>query len=93
MILVLEDAKRDAVQESKKEIEEILQEHSGLIVGIEKFTPKQYLTENHTLEADPSATDIWFYAIDPETEAILDINQTKVQRYDYFFSFYFLHPF
>lgn len=81
MILVLEDAKRDAIQESKSEIEEILQEHTGLIVGIEKFAPKQYLNENRTLESDNSATDIWFYAIDPETETILDINQTKVQRW------------
>ncbi|KAK6629534.1 hypothetical protein RUM43_003351 [Polyplax serrata] len=80
LILVLEDAKRDAVQESKTDIEEILQEHSGLIVGIEKFAPKQYLNENKTLESDNSATDIWFYAIDPETETILDINQTKLQR-------------
>ncbi|KAK6626827.1 hypothetical protein RUM44_009304 [Polyplax serrata] len=80
LILVLEDAKRDAVQESKTDIEEILQEHSGLIVGIEKFAPKQYLNENKTLESDNSATDIWFYAIDPETETILDVNQTKLQR-------------
>lgn len=77
---MLEDAKRDLVQESKTDIEGILQEHSGLIVGIEKFTPKHYLTENKTLESDNTGTDIWFYAIDPETETILDINQTKIQR-------------
>ncbi|KAL0274963.1 UNVERIFIED_CONTAM: hypothetical protein PYX00_002973 [Menopon gallinae] len=80
MVLVLEDARRDAVQESKDEIIGILQEHSGLIIGIEKFSPKQYLNENRTLESDTSATDIWFYAIDPESDAILDRNHTKVQR-------------
>lgn len=81
MVLVLEDAKRDAIQESKDEIVAILQEHSGLIIGIEKFSPKQYLNENRTLESDASATDIWFYAIDPESDAILDRNHTKVQRW------------
>ena len=80
MILVLEDAKRDSILKSKERLVEILQEHSGLIIGIEKFTAKHFLNENRTLESDPSATDIWFYAIDPETDAILDRNHTKVQK-------------
>lgn len=80
MILVLEDAKRDSIQGSKDRLVEILQEHSGLIVGVERFAPKQFLNENRTLELDTSATDIWFYAIDPETDAILDRNHSKVQR-------------
>ncbi|CAG7831776.1 unnamed protein product, partial [Allacma fusca] len=37
-----------------------------------------YLTENGTLESDPSATDVWFYAVDPISDYILEREHPKV---------------
>ncbi|CAG7834412.1 unnamed protein product [Allacma fusca] len=60
------------------DILDILQDSSNLIIGIEKITAHRYLTENGTLESDPSATDVWFYAVDPISDYILEREHPKV---------------
>lgn len=80
MILVIGDAKPDMVAGKEDAVVSVLQEHSGLLVGVDKLATRQYLGENGTLESDASGTDVWFYAIDPETETILETNHTRVQR-------------
>lgn len=80
MVLVVEDARQDVLQDSRDRLVELLEEHTGLVIGIEKFSPKQFQNENRTLESDLMGTDVWFYAIDPETNAILDRNNSRVQR-------------
>lgn len=74
------DAKPDMVQTKLDEITRILQEQSGLIVGIEKLTSREFVGGNNTLETDPAATDVWFYVIDPETDEILSRNSSLVKR-------------
>ncbi|CAH1113662.1 unnamed protein product [Psylliodes chrysocephalus] len=80
LILVIGDAKPDMVQTKLDEITRILQEQSGLIVGIEKLTSREFVGGNNTLETDPAATDVWFYVIDPETDEILSRNSSLVKR-------------
>lgn len=80
MILVIGDAKPDMVAGKEEAVISVLEEHSGLLVGVERLATRQYLGENGTLENDSTGTDVWFYAIDPETETILETNHTRVQR-------------
>lgn len=80
LVLVIGDAKPDEVQTKIDVIVQILQEHTGLIVGIEKLTSREYIGGNNTLEIDGAATDVWFYVIDPETDSILPTNSSTVTK-------------
>ncbi|XP_056636781.1 cadherin-99C [Diorhabda sublineata] len=80
LVLVIGDAKPDVVQTKIDDIIEILQENSGLIVGIEKLTSREYIGSNNTLEIDSAASDVWFYVIDPETDTILPTNSSIVTK-------------
>lgn len=80
MVLVIGDAKPDVVATKLDTLIHVIQEQSGLIVGIEKLTVREYVGQNGTLETDPDATDVWFYIVDPQSDAILPINHSLVQR-------------
>ncbi|XP_044262144.1 cadherin-99C [Tribolium madens] len=80
LVLVIGDAKPDIVQKKLTLITDIIQDQTGLIVGVEKLTTREFIGTNGTLESDPSGTDIWFYVIDPETDMILPRNSTLVKR-------------
>lgn len=80
MILVIGDAKPDVVATKLDTLIQVIQEQSGLIVGVEKLTAREYIGINGTMETDPEATDVWFYVVDPESEAILSTNHSLVKR-------------
>lgn len=80
MILVVGDAKPDLVAGKLDTLIQVIQEQSGLIVGIEKLTAREYVGSNGTVETDPDATDVWFYVVDPESDAILPSNHSLVRR-------------
>lgn len=80
IILVIEDANPEKMQNKLGDIIRILQDQTGLIVGIEKLTAREYINENGTLETDPSGTDIWLYVVDRNTDTILQRNSTVVLR-------------
>lgn len=81
MILVVQDAAPDVLQKETGKIANVIEQKSGLLIGIDKVTVRKILTKNGTIEMFPSDSDVWFYAVDPDTEAILNRNSTKVQRY------------
>lgn len=80
MILVIGDAKPDVVATKLDTVTHVVQDQTGLIVGVEKLSAREFIGANGTLETDPSATDVWFYVVDPETDSILPVNHTIVQR-------------
>lgn len=80
IILVIGDANPEKLQNKLGDIITILEDQTGLIVGVEKLTHRDYINENGTLESDPTGTDIWFYVIDPSTDAILQRNSTLVKK-------------
>lgn len=53
------------------EVEELLDKKTGLVSGIERMSSQKYLANNGSVIENPSATDIWFYLIDPKTEQLL----------------------
>lgn len=80
MILVVQDAPPDALQKEASKIAGIIEEKSGLLIGIDRVAVRKNLTKNGTVEMYPQDSDVWFYAIDPDTEAILDRNSSCIQR-------------
>lgn len=80
MVLVIGDAKPDVVATKLDTLINVVQEQSGLVVGVEKLAAREHIGVNGTLETDPTATDVWFYVIDPETDEILPTNHSIVQR-------------
>jgi len=81
MILVVQDAAPEALQKEAGKIASIIEAKSGLLIGIDRVAVRKILTKNGTVETFPQDSDVWFYAVDPDTEAILDRNSSKVQRY------------
>ncbi|KAH8294616.1 hypothetical protein KR018_000432 [Drosophila ironensis] len=53
------------------EVEELLDKKTGLVSGIERMSSQKYLAHNGSVIENPSATDIWFYLIDPKTERLV----------------------
>lgn len=79
MSLVFSDAAPKDLRSHNQELEELLSEKSNnLIVGVEKFANRKFVNENGTVIENPLATDVWFYAIDPETEMILERNASEI---------------
>lgn len=80
MILVVGDAKPDVVAPKLESMINIIQEQTKLFVGVEKLSSREFINANGTLEVDSSGTDVWFFAIDPDTDEILPTNHSTVQR-------------
>ncbi|XP_028050780.1 cadherin-99C isoform X1 [Monomorium pharaonis] len=80
MILVVQDAAPDVLQKETAKIANVIEQKSGLLIGIDRVAVRKILTKNGTIENFPQDSDVWFYAVDPDTEAILNRNSTKVQR-------------
>ncbi|XP_043259907.1 cadherin-99C isoform X1 [Colletes gigas] len=80
MILVVQDAAPDALQKEADKIAGIIEEKSNLLIGVDRIAVRKNLTRNGTVEMYPQDSDVWFYAVDPDTEAILDRNNSRVLR-------------
>ncbi|XP_055624574.1 cadherin-99C isoform X2 [Toxorhynchites rutilus septentrionalis] len=79
MALVFSDSTPKDVRRHVRALEELLHDKStGLITGIERFSTRKILNENGTIEEVNGATDVWFYAVDPKSEKILERNSTSV---------------
>lgn len=81
MILVINGRNPEAIQHEQSKVIKDIEDNSHLIIGIEKVESKHYLGDNSTLEVDNTGTDIWFYAIDPQNETILERNSKRVRRF------------
>lgn len=81
MVLVIQDTRTEMVKQNEEKIINVLEDHAKLIIGIEQIIYRQYKSpDNVTVESDPNSTDLWFYAIDPNTELIMDRNSTRVTK-------------
>ena len=78
MVLVIQGTTPDKVKSKERDILDILQDSSNLIIGIEKITAHRDISENGTVESDAQATDVWFYAVDPISDYILEREHPKV---------------
>lgn len=79
MSLVFADSSPKEVRRHARALEELLLEKSAhLMIGIERFSNRRSLVSNGSVVETPDATDVWFYAIDVESEAILERNNSEI---------------
>lgn len=81
MSLAFSDGTPKEIRKHVGALEELLHEKAGgLLVGVEKLSTRKILNENGTVLELPGSTDVWFYAIDPETETILLRNSSELKQ-------------
>lgn len=80
LVLVVQDATADVLQKEVPKIAGVIEDKTGLLVGIERVAVRRSVTKNGTVETFPGDSDFWFYVIDPITEKILDGNSTQIQK-------------
>lgn len=79
LVMSIEKAAHENLHKDGPKIAKLMEEKTGLLVGIDRIVVRMVKTENGTIEI-PEDSDIWFYTIDPITEIILDRNSTRLQR-------------
>ncbi|XP_015606364.1 cadherin-99C isoform X1 [Cephus cinctus] len=80
LVMAILDAPPDTLQKEALRIARTVEEKTGLLIGIDRITVRKTLTKNGTVETFPQDSDVWFYAVDPDTETILDRNSTRLQK-------------
>lgn len=79
MSLVFADSSPKEIKRHARALEQLLLEKSSnLMFGIEKFSNRRLMVSNGSVVESPEATDVWFYALDPSTEAILERNNSEL---------------
>jgi protocadherin-15 len=79
MALVFADSGPMEVKRYARALEELLHEKSpNLLIEIEKFSNRRTKLSNGSIVETPDATDVWFYAVDSQTEVILERNSSEV---------------
>lgn len=80
LALAFSDASPKEIRNHYNALEELLYEKSsGYITGIERFSNRRFLNQDGVVEENPTATDIWFYIISPDTEEILSRDSEFIQ--------------
>lgn len=80
LILVIQEAAPETLQKEASKIVRVIEDKTGLLIGIDRIAVRKTLTKNGTVESHPQDSDVWFYAVDPESGRILDRNSTRLQR-------------
>ncbi|CAH1727237.1 unnamed protein product [Chironomus riparius] len=79
MALVFADSSPKEVRRHARALEDLLYDKSpNLLIEIEKFSNRRTQLANGSIVELSDATDVWFYAIDPQTENILERNNTEI---------------
>jgi len=82
MVLSVRDTAPNVLEAKRAEMTSVLRDQTGLIVNIHQIAPAQLLDINGTCcNSDTNSSDVWFYAVDPETQELLEYNSTVAQRH------------
>ncbi|KAH9631094.1 hypothetical protein HF086_000137 [Spodoptera exigua] len=80
LVVEVADQNAEAMRRRSRSLLTAIEEKTGLVAGLEKFTARHYLGENGTLETDPKGTDVWFYLLDPASGVILTRESKSVKK-------------
>jgi len=79
MVLSVRDTPPDKMEMKRDHLARIIQDQTGLVIEVDQILPAQQEAINGTCCIEnPDGSDIWFYAIDPETQRILSFNDSTV---------------
>jgi len=79
LVLSVKDTPPEEMEMKAENLAHIIQDQTGLVIEVNRILPAQQESINGTCcTENPDGSDIWFYAIDPETEKILPYNHSTV---------------
>jgi len=79
MVLSVKDTPPKEMELKESQLAQTIQEQTGLVIGVDQILPAQQESINGSCcEENPDGSDIWFYAIDPETQKILSYNDSTI---------------
>ena len=82
MVLSVRDTPPDVLETKREEMTKLMREQTGLVVNVHQIAPAQLLDINGTCcNTDPTGSDIWFYAVDPESLELQEYNSTLALRH------------
>ena len=81
VVLTVKNSGPEEVSAKAKELEALMRDQTGLVVEVSRVVGSLVEAENGTccVESD-IGSDVWFYAIDPNTQEILSVNSSTVQN-------------
>ena len=82
MVLSVRDTPPDVLDTKRDEMTALMRDQTGLIINVHQIAPAQLLDINGTCcNTDPTGSDIWFYAVDPESLELQEYNSTLALRH------------
>lgn len=79
--LLLEGINPEEAKVKETDLIEALEESTGFIIGIQRIGHYKSISENGTLhQRNPFHTSVWFYAVDPLSDAVLETQHEKVAK-------------
>ena len=80
LVLTVKNTTPEELEGKTGRLAEIMRDGTGLLVDIRQVVPALQETENGTCcQENPSASDVWFYAIEPASQKLLSVNSSKVE--------------
>ena len=80
LVLTVKNTTPEELEGKTGRLAEIMRDGTGLLVDIHQVVPALQESENGTCcQENPSASDVWFYAIDPASQKLLSVNSSKVE--------------
>ena len=80
VVLTVENATPEQLQRDRATIARLVEDKTGLLVGVDRIDSRRLLTPNNTLEIRHYDSDVWLYAVDPESDSILTRNSSLLRR-------------
>ena len=81
LVLTVKNTRPEELEGKTGRLEEIMRDGTGLLVEVLDTTAALQETENGTCcQENPSASDVWFSAIDPASQKLLSVNSSKVEK-------------
>ena len=81
LVLTVKNTLPEQLEAKAERLTEIMRDGTGLVVDIHQVVPALQETDNGTCcEESLTASDVWFYAIDPKTQKLLSVNTSKVEK-------------
>ena len=80
LVLSFQNSPADHLQKERAKIVKLLEDKTKLLIEIERFEAGRLKTSNGTIEIRHNDADLYFYAVDPDSEKILPRNSSLLHK-------------
>ena len=80
LVLTVKNTTPEELEGKTERLAEIMRDGTGLLVEVHQVVASLQETENGSCcQENPSASDVWFSAIEPASQKLLSVNSSKVE--------------